>query len=183
VRFLLPIILIILIPFRRAFAQDVKPMYLSVAYGSDRDLEKSNVILTNHPTLISLTFEKRLTRSEFYGWGIHASRFTSVFGNYNHLSFRGYQHFGNVENAQFGNFDPYIGAFLGVDNYQKTVKPAVGVFVGARLMVTQSAGFHAEFSSISSGFNSSVLLEFGFTTCFLKNDSPKFKKRGNRCPK
>jgi hypothetical protein len=158
-------------------------MYLSVAYGSDRDLEKADRILTDYPSLISLTFEKRLTQSEFYGFGIHASRFTSVFENYNHLSVRGYQHFGDIDDAQFGNFDPYIGAFLGVDNYQGSVKPAVGVFVGVRVMLTQRMGFHTEFSSISSGFNSSVLLEFGFTTCFLKSDTPKLKKRGNRCPK
>jgi hypothetical protein len=158
-------------------------MYLSISYGSDQDLEKADRILTNHPTLISLTFEKRLTQSEFYGFGIHASRFISIFENYNHLSLRGYQHFGDVSDAKFGNFDPYVGVFLGGDNYEGKIKPSVGFFVGLRLMFRQEAGIHAEFSSVSSGFNSSTMLQFGFTTCFLKSDIPKLKKRGSRCPK
>ena len=164
-------------------AQDEKPLYLSLGYGSDRDLEKADRILSNHPALVSLTLEKRLPNSEFYGLGVHAYRFTSVFQNYNHLSIRGYQHFGEISNAKFGNLDPYVGAFLGGDNYEGKIKPAVGVFVGLRLMFTQVAGVHAEFLSISSGFNSSVLLQFGFTMCFLKSNEPKLKKWGNKCPK
>jgi hypothetical protein len=166
-----------------SFAQEEIPMYLSVAYGTDQDLDKSDRILSTNPTLISLTFEKRLTKSEFYGLGVHAYRFINVFENYNHLSIRGYQHFGDANDAKFGNFDPYIGAFVGGDNYQGKVKPAVGIFVGLRLMFSQVAGIHAEFSTVSSGFNSSTLLQFGFTTCFLKSDLPKLKKWGNRCPK
>ena len=164
-------------------AQGQKPLYLSVAYGSDRDLEKADRILSTHPLLISLTLEKRLPNSEFYGLGIHTYRFTSVFQNYNHLSIRGYQHFGDISDAKFGNFDPYIGAFVGGDNYEEKIKPAIGIFVGVRLMFTQVAGIHAEFSSVSSGFNSSVLLQFGFTTCFLKSEIPKLKKWGNKCPR
>ncbi len=164
-------------------AQDEKPLYLSIGYGSDRDLEKADRILSTYPTFISLTLEKRLPNSEFYGLGIHAYRFTSVFENYNHFSFRGYQHFGDIGDANFGNFDPYVGAFVGGENYEGKIKPAVGVFVGLRLMFTQAAGIHTELLSISSGFNSSVLLQFGFTTCFLKRDSPKLKKWGNKCPR
>jgi hypothetical protein len=183
VRVLLLIILIFCSTPVYLFAQDEKPLYLSIGYGSDRDLEKADRILSTHPTLISLTLEKRLPNSEFYGLGVHAYRFTSVFENYNHLSIRGYQHFGDIGDAKFGNFDPYIGAFVGGDNYEGKIKPAIGVFVGLRLMFTQVAGIHAEFLSVSSGFNSSILLQFGFTTCFLKNDSPKLKKWGNKCPR
>ncbi len=164
-------------------AQGEKPMYLSVGYGSDQDLEKADKILSTHPTLISLIFEERLSQSEFYGLGVHAFRFMSVFQNYNHLSFRGYQHFGDISDTQSGNFDPYMGAFVGGDNYEGKIKPVVGIFVGLRLMFTQVAGIHAELSSVSSGFNSSVLLQFGFTTCFMKSDAPKLKKWGNKCPK
>ena len=164
-------------------AQAENPLYVSIAYGSDRDLEKADRILSTHPTLMSLTLEKRLPKGEFYGVGIHAYRFTSVLENYNHISFRGYQHFGDISNSRFGNLDPYVGAFVGGDNYEGKIKPAVGIFVGMRLMFTQIAGIHAEFSSVSSGFNSSVLLQFGFTTCFLKSDVPKMKHWGNKCPR
>jgi hypothetical protein len=183
VRVLLLIIILFCLNPTYLLAQDEKPLYLSVGYGSDRDLEKADRILSNHPALVSLTLEKRLPSSEFYGLGVHAYRFTSVFENYNHLSIRGYQHFGDISDAKFGNLDPYVGAFVGGDNYEGKVKPAVGVFVGLRLMFIQVAGIHTEFLSISSGFNSSVLLQFGFTTCFLKSDSPKLKKWGNKCPR
>ena len=182
-RVLLFIILLLCFSPAYIFAQAENPLYVSIAYGSDRDLEKADRILSKHPTLMSLTLEKRLPNSEFYGVGIHAYRFTSVFENYNHISFRGYQHFGDISNTRFGNLDPYIGAFVGGDNYEGKIKPAVGIFVGMRLMFTQMAGIHAEFSSVSSGFNSSVLLQFGFTTCFLKSDVPKIKRWGNKCPK
>jgi hypothetical protein len=164
-------------------AQGEKPVYLSFAYGSDQDLEKSDRILTTHPAFVSFTLEKRLPQSEFYGLGIHAYRFISVFNNYNHLSIRGYQHFGDASNANAGNFDPYIGAFVGGETYQSSFKPAVGIFVGLRTMIIQNAGLHLEFVSVSSGFNSSILLQFGITTCFMKNEFPKLKKWGNRCPK
>ncbi len=164
-------------------AQGEKPLYLSFAYGADQDLEKSDRILTTHPTFLSFTLEKRLPQSDFYGIGVHAYRFISVFNNYNHLSIRGYQHFGDASNANFGNFDPYIGAFVGGETYQGSFKPAVGIFVGLRAMVTHNAGIHFEFSSVSSGFNSSVLLQFGLTTCFMKSEFPKMKKWGNKCPK
>ena len=165
------------------FAQGEKPLYVSAAYGSDRDLEKADRILSTHPVLMNFTLEKRLPNSEFYGLGVHAYRFTSVFEDYNHLSVRGYQHFGDISNARFGNFDPYVGVFVGGDNYQGKTKPAIGFFMGIRLMFTRVAGIHAEFSSVSSGFNSSTLLQFGFTTCFLKSDTPKLRKWGNKCPK
>ena len=165
------------------FAQGEKPLYVSAAYGSDRDLEKADRILSTHPVLMNFTLEKRLPNSEFYGLGVHAYRFTSVFEDYNHLSVRGYQHFGDISNAKFGNFDPYVGVFVGGDNYQGKTKPAIGFFMGIRLMFTRVAGIHAEFSSVSSGFNSSTLLQFGFTTCFLKSDTPKLRKWGNKCPK
>ena len=164
-------------------AQGQKPVYLSFAYGSDQDLEKSDRILTTHPTFLSVTVEKRLPQSDFYGLGIHAYRFISVFNNYNHLSIRGYQHFGDVSDANAGNFDPYIGAFVGGETYQGSFKPAVGIFVGIRTMVMQNAGVHLEFTSVSSGFNSSVLLQFGVTTCFMKSEFPKIKKWGNKCPR
>ena len=164
-------------------AQGKKPVYLSFAYGSDQDLEKSDRILTTHPTFLSITVEKRLPQSDFYGLGIHAYRFISVFNNYNHLSIRGYQHFGDVSNANTGNLDPYIGAFVGGETYQGSLKPAVGIFVGIRTMVMQNAGVHLEFTSVSSGFNSSVLLQFGITTCFMKSEFPKIKKWGNKCPR
>jgi hypothetical protein len=183
VRVLLSIILIFCVIPICLIAQDEKPIYLSFGYGSDKDLEKADRILSTHPTLISLTLEKRLPSNEFYGFGIHTHRFTSVFENYNHLSIRGYQHFGDISDVRFGNFDPYIGAFAGGDNYEGNVKPSVGIFIGLRLMFTQAAGIHAEFLSVSSGFNSSVLLQFGFTTCFLRSDSPKLKKWGNKCPR
>ena len=163
--------------------QGEKPMYLSFAYGSDRDLEKSDRILSSHPKFLSLTLERRLPQSEFYGLGIHAYRFTKVFDNYNHFSIRGYQHFGYASEASFSNFDPYIGAFLGGETYKSSFKPAVGIFVGVRAMITKIAGVHLELSSVSSGFNNSVLFEFGFTTCFMKNEFPKLKKWGNKCPK
>jgi hypothetical protein len=164
-------------------AQGEKPVYLSFAYGSDQDLEKSDRILTTHPTFLSISFEKRLPQSDFYGVGIHAFRFISVFNNYNHLSIRGYQHFGYVADANAGNFDPYIGAFVGGETFQGSFKPAVGIFVGMRAMVTQKAGVHLEFISVSSGFNSSVLLQFGITSCLMKSEFPKKKKWGNKCPK
>ena len=163
--------------------QGEKPIYLSFAYGSDQDLEKADRILTSHPRFLSLTLERRLPQSDFYGLGVHAHRFTSVFDNYNHLSIRGYQHFGYASEASFSNFDPYIGAFLGGETYQNSFKPSVGIFVGIRAMVTKIAGVHLEFSSMSSGFNSSVLFEFGFTTCFTKSEFPRLKKWGNKCPK
>lgn len=183
VRVLLSIILWFCLDPVCMFAQGEKPIYISIALGNDMDLEKADKVLSTHPTLISLTLEKRLPNGEFYGLGVHAYRFTSVFENYNHLSIRGYQHFGDISDAKFGNFDPYIGVFLGGDNYEGKIKPAVGFFVGMRLMFTQAAGIHAEFSSVSSGFNSSNLLQFGFTTCLIKSDVPKLKKWGNRCPK
>lgn len=164
-------------------AQGEKPLYISFAYGSDQNLEKSDRILTTHPTFLSLTLERRLPESDFYGLGIHAYRFISVFNNYNHLSIRGYQHFGYAFDATAGNFDPYIGAFIGGETYQGSFKPSVGIFVGMRAMVTQKAGLHLEFASVSSGFNSSILLQFGLTTCFMKNEFPKMKKWGNKCPK
>ena len=164
-------------------SQGEKPLYLSFAYGSDQDLEKSDRILSSHPTFVSLTLERRLPQSDFYGLGIHAYRFTSVFNNYNHLSIRGYQHFGYASEASFSNFDPYIGVFFGGETYQNNFKPTVGIFVGIRTMVTRMAGVHLEFSSVSSGFNSSLLFEFGFTTCLMKNEFPKMKKWGNKCPK
>jgi hypothetical protein len=164
-------------------AQGEKPIYLSFSYGSDQSLEKSDVILSSHPKLLALTLEKRLPSSEFYGVGLHAYRFTSIFENYNHLSVRGYQHFGDIGNTRVGNFDPYIGAFLGGDIYKRSFKPAVGVFVGFRTMFTQTAGFHAEFMSTSSGHNSGMILQFGITTCFMKSEFPKLKKWGNKCPK
>jgi hypothetical protein len=164
-------------------AQGEKPIYLSFAYGSDQNLDKSDRILTNHPTFLSLTLEKRMPQSDFYGLGIHAYRFISVFNNYNHLSVRGYQHFGYASDATTGNIDPYIGAFIGGETYQSSFKPAVGIFVGLRAMVTQTAGVHLEFASVSSGFNSSVLLQFGLTTCFMKSEFPRMKKWGNKCPK
>lgn len=164
-------------------AQGEKPLYFSVAYGSDQDLEKSDRILLSHPTFLSLTLERRLPQSDFYGLGIHAYHFIRVFENYNHFSFRGYQHFGYASDASAGNFDPYIGAFVGGETYQGKFKTSVGVFVGLRAMITQAAGIHVEFSSVSSGFNSSILFEFGITTCLMKNEFPKLKKWGNRCPK
>ena len=163
--------------------QGEKPLYLSFAYGSDQDLEKADRILTSHPIFLSLTLERRLPQSDFYGLGVHAYRFTSVFNNYNHLSIRGYQHFGDASNANAGNFDPYIGAFVGGETYQGSFKPAVGVFVGMRAMMTQTAGVHLEFASVSSGFNSSLLLQFGVTTSFMKSEFPKIKKWGNKCPR
>jgi hypothetical protein len=164
-------------------AQGEKPIYLSLSYGSDQSLEKSDRILSTAPTLLSLTLEKRLPQSEFYGIGLHTYRFISVFENYNHLSIRGYQHFGDISDAHGGNFDPYIGAFVGGDIYQASFKPAVGVFVGMRAMITQTAGLHAEFMSVSSGHNSGMILQFGLTTCFMKSEFPKLKKWGNKCPK
>ncbi len=164
-------------------AQGEKPIYLSLSYGSDQSLEKSDRILFTHPTLLSLTLEKRLSQSEFYGVGLHAYRFIKVFENYNHLSVRGYQHFGDISNTRTGNFDPYIGAFVGGDIYQGSFKPAVGIFVGLRAMFTQTAGLHAEFMSVSSGHNSGMFLQFGITTCFMKSEFPKLKKWGNKCPK
>lgn len=164
-------------------AQGEKPIYLSFAYGSDQNLDKADRILSSHPTLISLTLERRLPQSDFYGLGIHAYRFTSVFNNYNHVSIRGYQHFGYASDASFSNFDPYIGAFLGGETYQNSFKPSVGIFVGMRAMITRMAGVHLELSSVSSGFNSSVLFEFGITTCLMKSEFPKLKKWGNKCPK
>lgn len=158
-------------------------MYLSLSYGSDKNLEKSDKILSTAPTLLSITLEKRIAKSELYGLGLNAHQFTSVFENYNHLSLRGYQHFGLAEGAKGSNFDPYIGAFMGLDNYQKKLKPAVGFFVGVRLMFTQAAGAHVEFSSMSSGFNSGAFLQFGITSCFMRSDVPKIKKWGSRCPK
>lgn len=164
-------------------AQGEKPLYLSFAYGSDQDLEKADRILTSHPTFLSLNLERRLPQSDFYGLGVHAYRFISIFENFNHLSFRGYQHFGYASDASAGNFDPYIGAFLGGETYQGSFKPSVGIFVGLRAMITRVAGAHLEFSSVSSGFNSSVLVELGITICLMKNEFPKLKKWGNRCPK
>jgi hypothetical protein len=164
-------------------AQSEKPLYLSVGYGSDQNLEKSDRILSDHPTFISLSIEKRLPQSEFYGLGLHSYHFTSVFEKYNHLSFRAYQHFGQISNASESNIDPYIGAFVGGENYQNSFKPSVGFFVGLRAMFTQMAGIHAEFVSVSSGFNSGILLQFGLTTCLMKNKNARFKKRGTYCPK
>lgn len=163
--------------------QGEKPLYLSFAYGSDQDLEKADRILTAPPTFLSLSLERRLPSTDFYGLGIHLSRFMSIFNNYNQLSIRGYQHFGYASDASFSNFDPYIGAFLGGETYQSGFKPSVGVFGGIRAMVTKVAGVHLEFSSVSSGFNSSVLIEFGITTCLMKREFPKLKKWGNKCPK
>lgn len=164
-------------------AQSEKPVYLSLSYGADQNLEKADKILSTTPTLLSVTFEKRLPQSDFYGLGLHAYRFISVFDNYNHLSIRGYQHFGYVGDASGGNFDPYIGAFVGGEIYHGSFNPAVGIFIGLRTMITQTAGFHFEFISTSSGFNSSSLLQFGLTTCFMKSEFPKLKKWGSRCPK
>lgn len=163
--------------------QGEKPIYLSFAYGSDQNLEKSDRILFSHPKFLSLTLERRLPQSDFYGLGIHAFRFTKVFENYNHLSIRGYQHFGYASEASFSNFDPYIGAFLGGETYQSSFKPTVGIFIGIRAMVTKMAGVHLELSSVSSAFNNSLLFEFGLTTCFMKSEFPKTKKWGNKCPK
>jgi hypothetical protein len=164
-------------------AQGEKPMYISLGYGSDQNLEKSDRILAEHPIFVSLSIEKRLPKSEFYGLGLHAYHFTSVFEKYNHVSFRAYQHFGQVGNASGSNIDPYIGAFVGGEMYQNSIKPAVGFFVGLRVMVIQMAGIHAEFASVSSGFNTGILLHFGVTTCFIKNENARIKKRGTKCPK
>jgi hypothetical protein len=164
-------------------AQNEKPMYLSLSYGADQNLEKADRILTSKPTLISLTFEKRLPKSDFYGLGVHAYRFVSLFDNYNHVSIRGYQHFGYAADATGGNFDPYIGAFVGAETWKGSIKPSVGIFIGLRTMLTQTAGVHFEFISTSSGFNSSTILQFGLTTCFMKSEFPKMKKWGSRCPK
>jgi hypothetical protein len=166
-----------------AKAQGEKPMYLSIAYGADQNIEKADKILSSKPTLLSLTFEKRLPKSDFYGIGIHAFRFVSVFENYNHISFRGYQHFGFAEDACSGNIDPYIGAFLGGETFQGQFKPSVGIFIGLRTMFSQTMGLHFEFTSVSSSFNSGSILQIGLTTCFIKSEFPKFKKWGNRCPK
>ena len=163
--------------------QGEKPIYLSFAYGSDQDLEKSDRILSSHPKFLSLTLERRLPQSDFYGVGIHAYRFIKVYENYNHLSIRGYHHFGYASEASGSNIDPYIGAFIGGETYQGSFKPAVGIFVGLRAMITQKACVHLEFASVSSGFNSSVLLQFGITTCFMKSEFPRMKKWGNKCPK
>ena len=163
--------------------QGEKPLYLSLAYGSDQDLEKADRILLSHPIFLSLSLERRLPQSDFYGLGIHAYRFTSVFNDYNHLSIRGYQHFGYASDASVGNLDPYIGAFLGAETYQSSFKPGVGIFLGLRAMITSVAGVHVEFSSVSSGFNSSLLFEVGITTCLMKSEFPKLKKWGNKCPK
>lgn len=164
-------------------AQGEKPLYLSFAYGIDQNLDKSDRILINHPTFLSLSMEKRLPQSDFYGLGVHTYRFISGFNNYNQLSIRGYQHFGYASDANTGNFDPYIGAFVGAESYQGSFKPAVGIFVGLRAMVTQEVGLHLEFVSVSSGFNSSILLQFGITTYFIKSEHPILKKWGNKCPK
>lgn len=164
-------------------AQGEKPLYVSFAYGTDQNLEKADRILPTHPVFLSLTIERRLPKSDFYGLGFHAFRFTKIFENYNHLSIRGYHHFGYASETSSSNLDPYIGAFLGGETYKNMLKPTLGIFVGIRAMITSKVGFHAEIASISSGFNNSVLLEFGVTTCFIKNEFRKFKKRGNKCPK
>jgi hypothetical protein len=164
-------------------AQGEKPIYLSLSYGSDQSLEKSDRILSTHPLLLGLTLEKRLPQSDFYGIGLHAFRFISVLENFNHLSIRGYQHFGYAADATTANFDPFIGAFVGGDFYQENFKPAVGIFIGMRAMITQTMGFHTEFMSVSSGHNSGMILQFGITTCFIKSEFPKLKKWGNKCPK
>jgi hypothetical protein len=174
---------LLLINSLRLIAQGEKPMYLSFSYGADQNLEKADRILTEKPTFLNLTFEKRLPKSDFYGIGLSATRFVSVFDNYNILTFRGYQHFGYAADASGGNIDPYIGAFLGGEVWKGSFKPAVGIFIGLRTMFTQTAGLHIEFISTSSGFNSSTLLQFGITTCFMRSEIPKFKKWGNRCPK
>ncbi len=164
-------------------AQGEKPLYFSVGYGADQNLEKSDRILFDHPTFISLSIEKRFSNDSPYGLGLHGYRFTKVFEKYNHLSLRGYQHFGQVSDASTSNFDPYIGAYLGGETYQDSFKPSVGFFVGFRAMFTKMAGIHAEFISVSSSFNSGILLQVGLTTCLMKSESPRFKKKGTQCPK
>jgi hypothetical protein len=164
-------------------AQTPKPVYVSFSFGTDQNTEKSNRILTSNPHLLSLSIEKRLVKSQFYGLGLYAHHFTSIYDNYNHFSLRGYQHFGEVSETSGGNFDPYIGALIGGETFESTFKPAVGIFVGLRIMLMQSLGVHAELSSISSGFNNSVLLQFGITTCILRNSLQKIKSRGTKCPK
>ena len=164
-------------------AQGEKPIYFSFAYGFDQNLDKFDRTLPSHPMLLSLTLEKRLPQSDFYGLGLHVYRFISVFNDYNQFSIRGYQHFGYASNANTGNFDPYVGAFVGGETYQGSFKPAVGIFVGARFMFIKTAGLHLEFVPVSSGFNSSTLFQFGITTCFIKSKFPRLKKWGSKCPK
>lgn len=163
--------------------EDKSPKYLSVATGNDNNTEKADRILATKPSFISIALEKRLPKSELYGIGLYAQHFNTEYENYNHLSFRGYQHFGDVRNAHAGNIDPYIGVMVGLDFWQSTMKPALGIFGGLRLMLTTTLGVHAEIASVSSGFNNSLTTQVGITTCFLKSDKKKPKKYYSKCPK
>ena len=66
-------------------------------------------------------------------------------------------------------------ALLGGKTCQNSFKPSVRIFIGLRAMITRVAEVHIEFASVSSSFNSSVLIEFGVTTCLMRSEFPKLK--------
>lgn len=166
------------------YAQGLKPIYLSFSSGRDLSREKSFRVLDSHPKSMSISLEKRLPQSEFYGLGIHFSRFVTEFSNYNHFSVRGYQHFGTINNISSGNIDPYLAGFMGIDAFQGNAQLALGALVGMRIMLHPCLGIHAEIGSSSSSHNNSAFVQFGMTSCIgsgTKLFSPKH--RNTRCPK
>jgi len=172
----------LVIPFY-CFAQEVKPLYLSLNYGTDLTTEKSDRILPYAPSFVGLSLEKRFAKKDFYGIGLNYFYFTDYYSNYQHLSLRGYQHFGLIEDTQEANIDPYFGIWGGVERWKNKFKPTVGVFLGIRFMFRPKMGVHAEIGSSSSGFGNELLFQTGITTCINQAISFKRKYRGTHCPK
>lgn len=165
-------------------AQELHPFYLYFAHGSDLNKDKSTRILEKSPQLVSLGLEKRILKSSYYGIGLQYTQFTTEFTNYKQLFFRGYQHFGELSNSNESNLDPYFGAMLGGDYYQKQVAPAVGIFFGMRLMLKSYVGIHFEIGTSSSTHNSGTIIQFGLTSCFKGGFKlPKRTRKGTDCPK
>ncbi len=165
------------------FSQVQRPLYVSLSYGTDLTTEKSNRILPYAPSFLGLSIEKRYPKKDFYGLGVNYFHFLSYYQNYQHLSLRGYQHFGFIEDALEPNIDPYFGLWGGVERWKNQIKTTVGIFVGVRFMFSSHFGIHTELGSASSGFGNGLLFTAGLTARSPKLFSLKRKHRATSCPK
>ena len=165
-------------------AQKLHPIYLYFAHGSDLNRDKSTRILENSPQLFCIGLEKRITKSPYYGLGLQYTQFTSEFSDFKQFSFRGYQHFGELTNSDEANIDPYFGAMLGGDYYQKQFAPTVGILLGIRVMVRSFIGIHFEIGTSSSSHNSGTIFQMGITSCFKSGlKLPTRTRKGTDCPR
>lgn len=171
-----------IIPFY-CFSQDAKPLYISLNYGTDITTEKSDRILPYSPSFLGLSIEKRYAKKDFYGVGLNYFHFISYYQHYQHLSLRGYQHFGFIADTNEANIDPYFGIWGGVERWKNQLKPSVGIFMGIRFMFTKHFGGHTELGSSSSGFGNGLLFTVGLTSCSPQLFSLKRTKRSTACPK